>query len=76
LPLLQMNNIIRSAIGADYAVEHIDPGIRMGHNPVMLSGAKHLVAQRNRPFAEFTLSGANVLRVTVEGADFIIRIIL
>ena len=48
----------------------------MGHNPVMLSGAKHLVAQRNRPFAEFTLSGANVLRVTVEGADFIIRIIL
>jgi hypothetical protein len=66
--MLQMNNIIRSAIGADYAVEHIDPGIRMGHNPVMLSGAKHLVAQRNRPFAS--------LRVTVEGADFIIRIIL
>jgi hypothetical protein len=56
--MLQMNNIIRSAIGADYAVEHIDPGIRLGHNPVMLSAAKHLAAQRDRPFAAFTLSVA------------------
>jgi len=32
--------------------------------PVMLSAAKHLSADRDRPFAEFTLSGANVLRVT------------
>jgi len=30
----------------------------------MLSAAKHLAAARDRPFAEFTLSGANVLRVT------------
>jgi hypothetical protein len=30
----------------------------------MLSAAKHLCAYRDRPFAEFTLSGANVLRVT------------
>jgi hypothetical protein len=31
----------------------------------MLSAAKHLSADRDRPFAEFTLSGANVLRVTL-----------
>ena len=30
----------------------------------MLSAAKHLAAARDRPFAEFTLSGAHVLRVT------------
>ena len=30
----------------------------MGDNTVMLSAAKHLVAQRDRPFAEFTLSVA------------------
>ena len=47
----------------------------MGDSPVMpstfatlsVNSAKHLAAQRNRPFAEFTLSGANVLRVTVKG---------
>ncbi len=39
----------------------------MGDSPVMLSAAKHLDAHRDRPFAEFTLSGANVLRVTVLG---------
>src|SRR6266853_4975737 len=31
---------------------------------VMLSAAKHLAAARDRPFAEFTLSEANGLRVT------------
>jgi hypothetical protein len=31
----------------------------------MLSAAKHLVAHRERPFAEFTLSATNVLRVTL-----------
>jgi hypothetical protein len=30
----------------------------------MLSEAKHLSAHRERPFAEFTLSEANGLRVT------------
>jgi hypothetical protein len=30
----------------------------------MLSAAKHLSASRDSPFAEFTLSEANVLRVT------------
>ena len=30
----------------------------------MLSAAKHLCAERDRPFAEFTLSATNVLRVT------------
>ncbi len=44
---------------ADHAHEQNNPGIRMGHSPVMLSAAKHLAAQRNRPFAS--------LRVTVEG---------
>jgi len=30
----------------------------------MLSAAKHLAAAHDRPFAEFTLSEAHVLRVT------------
>src|SRR6266436_4293489 len=30
----------------------------------MLSAAKHLCTKRDRPFVEFTLSGAKVLRVT------------
>jgi hypothetical protein len=30
----------------------------------MLSAAKHLAADRGRPFAEFTLSATNVLSVT------------
>src|SRR5260370_36900812 len=33
--------------------------------PVMLSAAKPLAAARNRPIAEFTLSEAHVLRVTL-----------
>src|SRR5260370_8672219 len=37
---------------------------RARSSPVMLSAAKHLAAARDRPFAEFTLSGANVLGVT------------
>jgi hypothetical protein len=39
----------------------------MGESTVMLSAAKHLDAHRDRPFAEFTLSETNVLRVTVLG---------
>jgi hypothetical protein len=31
----------------------------------MLSAAKHLGADHDRPFAEFTLSATNVLRVTL-----------
>ena len=34
---------------------------------VMLSTAKHLDAHRARPFAEFTLSEANGLRMTSKG---------
>ena len=41
--------------------------VMMGHSTVMLSAAKHLHAHRDRPFAEFTLSEANGLRVTVLG---------
>ena len=59
------NNIVRSSVGADYAHEHSDQGIRMGESPVMLSAAKHLPTQCARPFAEFTLSEANGLRMTV-----------
>src|SRR6266566_1869641 len=35
------------------------------YSSVMLSAAKHLVTCRARPFAECTLSGTNVLRVTL-----------
>src|SRR5258708_36461772 len=34
-------------------------------SPVMLSAAKHLAAARDRPFAEFPLSEAHGLRVTL-----------
>ncbi len=34
-------------------------------SPVILSEAKDLAADHDRPFAEFTLSEANVLRVTL-----------
>jgi len=58
-----------------YAREHIDQGIGMGDSTVMLStfallsvdSAKHLDAQRDRPFA--------ALRVTVEGPISSFRII-
>ena len=40
----------------------------MGHSTVMLSAAKHLSAQRDRPFAASSLRSEQVwLRVTVEG---------
>ena len=32
-----------------------------------VNSVKHLSPQRDRPFAEFTLSGSEGLRVTVEG---------
>ena len=62
-----INKFIRTAVGADNAHEQNNQDIRKGDSPVMLSEAKHLAAQRNRPFAEFTLSGSERLRVTVEG---------
>ena len=43
--------------------------LRKREQNVMLSEAKHLAAPTLRPFAEFTLSEANVLRVT-DGTDF------
>ncbi|HEY6406829.1 MAG TPA: hypothetical protein VIY29_05110 [Ktedonobacteraceae bacterium] len=46
---------------ADHAQEHSDPGIRLGDSTVMLSTAKQLHAQRERPFA--TAQGDS------EGAD-------
>ena len=48
------------------AHEQLDSAIRMDHSPVMLSAAKHLCAERDRPFAEFTLSGSEGLRMNVE----------
>src|SRR5260370_39876423 len=58
---MEMNKIIRIAGNpprADNAHEYSNPGIRLGDSPVMLSAAKHLAAQRDRPFAS--------LRVTVQ----------
>ncbi len=42
----------------------------------MLSAAKHLSAHRDRPFAEFTLSGANVLRVTNYHRSWLVKFII
>jgi hypothetical protein len=48
---MEFNKLYRTSVSADYAIEHIDPDIRMGDSTVMLSAAKHLSAQRDRPFA-------------------------
>ena len=69
---MEMNKIIRIAGNpprADNAQEYSNPGIRLGDSPVMLSAAKHLAAQRDKPFVEFTLSATNGLRVTPGGSD-------
>jgi len=58
---MTINKISLPTVSADYAHEQIDPGIRIGHSTVTLSGAKHLEAQRDRPFAS--------LRVTVAGSS-------
>jgi len=42
----------------------LQPCQRKMYNHVMLSEAKHLAAPRDKPFAEFTPSGTNVLKVT------------
>jgi len=65
--IMAFNKINRTAVGADDAIEHSDPGFHMGHSTVTLNpfvalrinSTKHLATQRDRPFA--------ALRVTVEG---------
>jgi hypothetical protein len=42
----------------------------------MLSAAKHLCAHRERTFAEFTLSEANVLRVTIPSRSYLSKFII
>jgi hypothetical protein len=53
--------------GRNNADEQYNPDIRMDDSTVMLSAAKHLAAQRDRPSlrSELALSAAN--GVTVEG---------
>ena len=56
---------------ADNANEQIDPGSRMGHSSVMLSAAKHLAAQRDRPFARSSLhSSLRALRACSSAQTF------
>jgi hypothetical protein len=55
--MMALNKLIRASVVADYAHEHIDPGIHLGASPVMLSAAKHLAAQRARPFATLRVTG-------------------
>ena len=40
-----INKIPLPSVGADHALEQIDPGIRIGHSTVTLSAAKQLAAQ-------------------------------
>ncbi len=66
---MEINKIYRTTVGADLsALIRINLSSSVaGRNSttVMLSAAKHLAAHRARPFAEFTLSATNVLRVTL-----------
>ena len=67
--------LMLGTVREDYAKYHVDPGSRMGDSIVMLSpfaslrvnSAKHLAAQRDRPFA--------AARGDSAGADFITRLI-
>jgi hypothetical protein len=45
---MQINTILRPSVGADYAHEQIDPGIRMGDSTVILSIAKDLRSEASR----------------------------
>jgi hypothetical protein len=45
-------------------------------SPVILSEAKDLAADRDRPFAEFTLSEAHGLRVTTHFRSWLLKIII
>ncbi len=56
---MHFDKLLRPPLGADHGQEHIDPGIRMGASHVILSEAKDLAADRDRPFAS--------LSVTMEG---------
>ena len=62
---MQINIIIRSSIGADGAVSKNQTDDESGPSTVTLSAAKGLSRWAERCFAEFTLSVANVLSMTV-----------
>jgi len=55
--MMHFDKLTCTSVGVDDAHEHLDPGIRRGHSPVMLSAAKHLAAQRDRPFAALRVTG-------------------
>jgi hypothetical protein len=61
---MQINIIIRSSVGTDGAVSKNQTDDESGTYTVTLSAAKGLLRWAERCFAEFTLSGANVLSMT------------
>jgi hypothetical protein len=71
--VIAFNKITQPSVGADYAHERIDPGIRMGDIAVMLSAAKHLSTERDRPFAALRACPERSEGGDSGGADFIIR---
>ena len=62
---MQMNQIIRTLVGADYGLSINKTDDEIGPSTVTLSEAKGLSRWAARCFAEFTLSVANVLSMTV-----------
>jgi len=54
---MHFDKLTCTSVGVDDAHAHLDPGIRKGDSPVMLSAAKHLAAQRDRPFAALSMTG-------------------
>ncbi len=62
---MQMNQFIQTLVGADYVLSKINMDYEIGPNTVTLSEAKGLSRWVARCFAEFTLSVANVLSMTV-----------
>ncbi len=55
-------------LGRDFQ-KNLSRSVAGSYGAVMLSAAKHLAAHRARPFAEFTLSEANGLKVTRFGTQ-------
>ncbi len=62
---MQINNIIRSSVGADNALSKNKTDDESGPSTVTLSKAKGLSRWAARCFAEFTLSVANALSMSV-----------
>jgi hypothetical protein len=72
---MAFDKLIQTPVWTNYAHAQTNPPIRMDDSTVMLSAAKHLSANRGRPFAALRACPERSEGGDSVGADFIIRII-